>query len=380
MTNIRHTESPPDDNPAAGKAGTSAILSGLLAELKAETARVLRNEAVRELGATVLQKIPVYGDYLEVMQKVRNTVTALETDRRCQRLEAYMLGLSACYEEELSLQSEDFHAVLRRLLQDDESDKTALYTRLTISLSRSDMPRDNRLHFIRLVSELSRSQTEFARAFYLRQTVPLKGYLSTEEAVRELTDREEGMTQRAISALVSRGLLREQRNATLLYEGTDDLGTLMELVYSAEERLPQATGNAAKDTPDVIIIRHIRSAEDLYIVHLSAAMRARGLSVEVVERNSDHRKMKQARCYIFNNRSTVHDRGREQKYINVYVLQHPDADTLKLTHPDRAFDMEEDLFLGTGRLQADAPAQVRKLLDNVAGWVVQVYHENARQS
>ena len=73
----------------------------------------------------------------------------------------------------------------------------------------------------------------FSRAFYLRQTVPLKGYLSTEEAVRELTECEEGMIQRAIiSELVSRGLLREQRKAALLFAVSERGGERAAILYS----------------------------------------------------------------------------------------------------------------------------------------------------
>lgn len=75
---------------------------------------------------------------------------------------------------------EDFLAVIHKLLQDDEDAKVWLYVHLCVALARSTLDRDTRLNYLRITSELTISQIHFARELYLRNGIPLKGYLSTD--------------------------------------------------------------------------------------------------------------------------------------------------------------------------------------------------------
>lgn len=313
------------------------------------------------------------GKATKALRQSYKALVEIENEQRQKRLKVFILGMAQDFPDLPDIPKEDFLAVVRKLLQDDEDAKVWLYVHLCVTLARSTLDPDTRLYYLRMTSELTVSQINFARELYLRNGIPLKGYRSTDAAQSELTSAENGMTLRALSTLSNWGLLRAINglDGRVSYNLTPDMQQLMELLFSPQDLTAEAIGLEAKDTPDVIIVNHIKSVNDLLLTHFRQTLEKKGLSVEVVEKNDNFREMMHARCYITNNfhngKSTY---GQSEEYVNMCVLQHPDDSITKFENPNRKFQVTKDSFWGTGPGQYGGADLLIKELDKMAAYVV----------
>ncbi len=327
--------------------------------------------------ATLIKLIAEETALGKATKAVRQGYTALieiENEERQNRLEDFIMGIAQNFPELPDIPPEDFLAVVRKLLLDDEDAKVWFYVRLCVELARSPLDRDTRLYYLRMASELTVSQIHFARELYLRNRIPLKGYLSTEAAQSDLTSAGNGITLRALSTLGNWGLIKARNvvGDTTVYDLTPDMPQLMELLFSPQRLTAEEIGKEAKDTPDVIIVNHIKSVDDLLLTHFRQALEKKGLSVEVVERNDNFRETKQARCYITNHFHTSESEfGRPKESVCMCVLQHPDDSTTKLKHPNRQFLVPRDSFWGKGAGQYRGADLLIKELDKMAAYIVE---------
>lgn len=74
------------------------------------------------------------------------------------------------------------------------------------------------------------------------------------------------MTLRALSTLSNWGLIKARNvvSDTTVYDLTEDMQQLMNLLFSPPELMPEAIGSEAKDSWDVIIVNHLRSANEQF--------------------------------------------------------------------------------------------------------------------
>lgn len=346
---------------------------GVLTKARDELRAIKGDKRVTTLIKAIAEETTL-GKATKAFRQSYKALTEIENEQRQNRLEDFILGMAQVFPELPEIPPEDFLAVVRKLLQDDEDAKVWLYVHLCVTLARSALDRDTRLYYLRMTSELTVSQIHFARELYLRNGIPLKGYLSTNAAQGELTSAENGMTLRALSTLSNWGLLRAINvlDGGVSYALTPDMKQLMELLFSPQDLTAEEIGKEAKDTPDVIIVNHIKSVNDLLLTHFRQTLEKKGLSVEVVERNSNFREMKSARCYITNHvsngRSTY---GQAEEYVCMCVLQHPDDSTTELKHPNRKFQVTKDSFWGKGSGQYRGADLLIKELDKMAAYVVE---------
>lgn len=350
----------------------TANQSGFVARAKDELGAMMRDKRVATLIKLIAEETAL-GKATKALRQGYRALIEIENEQRQNRLEDFILGMAQEFPELPEIPPEDFLAVVRKLLQDDEDEKVWLYVHLCVTLAKSTLDRDTRLYYLRMTSELTVSQIHFARELYLRNSIPLKGYRSTEAAQSELTSAENGMTLRVLSTLSNWGLLRAINglDGAVSYALTPDMKQLMELLFSTQNLTAEEIGKEEKDTPDVIIINYIKSVKDLFLTHLRQTLEKSGLSVEVVERNSNFREMKSARCYITNNIYTDHSSpGSVKRYVSMYALRHPDNPTTQIQHPDKQFLVAEDTFLGKGPGKDGGADLLIKELDKMAAFIV----------
>ncbi|WP_447864769.1 hypothetical protein [Kluyvera sichuanensis] len=346
---------------------------GVLAKARDELRAIKGDKRVTTLIKAIAEETAL-GKATKAFRQSYKALTEIENEQRQNRLEDFILGMAQVFPELPEIPPEDFLAVVRKLLQDDEDAKVWLYVHLCVTLARSALDRDTRLYYLRMTSELTVSQIHFARELYLRYAIPLKGYLSTNAAQGELTSAENGMTLRALSTLSNWGLLRARNvlDGGVSYELTPDMKQLMELLFSPQDLTAEEIGKEAKDTPDVIIVNHIKSVNDLLLTYFRQTLEKKGLSVEVVERNDNFRETMQARCYITNHFHTGEpESGRPKESVCMCVLQHPDDSTTELKHPNRKFLVARDSFWGKGSGQYRGADLLIKELDKMAAYVVE---------
>lgn len=350
-------------------------------ELKAITDAFSMSGYISKSLWIALKKIPLLGDTLDVLEPLFQGIAAMEKDQRRKRINDYVFGIAHINRGEIDITKEDFLAVLKKLLQDDETAKTEYYARLTVSLAESSLDTGMKIYFLRMVSELTCAQILYAREFVIRKTIPLCGFLTTDEAERDLTSSDSGIDLRGLNTLKNWGLLKEAQEPPKakvsvgpLYDITDDLTVLMSFLFHPDEMKADVINKEAKADSDVIIINHYCSVNDLYVNHLQSVLSKAGLTVSVVERNDNYRKEKTARCYIYNNAMS---KGRSHKeYINIFVLQKPDPNDspINLSSPDRSFEIDREIFMGTGNAAEKDALLLCETLDQVAEYVLKLVH------
>ncbi|EHG8285163.1 hypothetical protein J5259_005357 [Klebsiella oxytoca] len=346
---------------------------GVVAKARDELRAIKGDKRVTMLIKAIAEETAL-GKATKALRQSYRALIEIENEQRQKRLEDFILGMAQEFPELPEIPPEDFLAVVRKLLQDDEDEKVWFYVHLCVMLARSTLDRDTRLYYLRMTSELTVSQIHFARELYLRNGIPLKGYLSTEAAQSELTSAENGMTLRAFSTLSNWGLIKTRNvlDGGAVYDLTPDMPQLMELLFSPQDLTAEEIGKEAKDTPDVIIVNHIKSVNDLLLTHFRQTLEKKGLSVEVVERNSNFRDMKSARCYITNHFSNGKSTyGQSEEYVCMCVLQHPDDSIIELKHPNRKFQVTKDSFWGKGPRQHRGTDLLIKELDKMAAYIVE---------
>lgn len=326
-----------------------------------------------------LKKLPLVGDTLDILEPLFQGVATMEKRQRRQRINDYVLGVARIKRADIDITNEDLLAVLKKLLQDDETAKTEYYVRLTVSLAESSLDKEMKIYFLRMVSELTCAQILYAREFVIRKTIPLCGFLTTDEAERELTSRDSGMALRGLNTLKNWGLLKEiqeppkaKMSVGPLYDITDDLKTLMCFLFHPTDLKAEAINQKAKSESDIIIIKHYHSFDDLYVKYLQSALSKADLTVSVVERNDNYRKEKTARCYICNN--VLVKGAPEKEYINIFVLQEPDPNDspINISPPDRSFSIEKAVFMGEGNAEKKVRLLLCNKLEQVAEYVVKL--------
>ncbi|HBL8851928.1 TPA: hypothetical protein LTW35_004644 [Enterobacter hormaechei] len=350
----------------------TADKTGVLARAKDELMAMKEDKRLATLIKLIVEETAL-GKAAKAFRQGYRALIKLEHEQRQDRLAAFIMGIAKDNAEIPDIPPEDFLAVVHKLLQDDEDAKVWRYVRLCVMLARSTLDPDTRLYYLRMTSELTLAQILFARELYLRNGIPLKGYLSTEAAQSDLTSAENGMTLRALSTLSNWGLIKARNvvGALPIYDLTPDMRQLMELLFSPQDLTAEEIGKEAKDTPDVIIVDHIKPVNDLLLTHFRQTLEKKGLSVEVVERNSNFREMKSARCYITNNYYDKHpSHGAVKHYVAMNALRHPDNSTTQIEHPDKQFLVAKDSFTGRGSGKYRGADLLIQELDKLAAYVV----------
>ncbi|EMX23776.1 hypothetical protein ECP03018671_5516 [Escherichia coli P0301867.1] len=91
----------------------------------------------------------------------------------------------------------------------------------------------------------------------------------------------------------------------------------------------------------------------------------------MVERESNFREMKLARCYITTGLYTKNLPYREVEYVAIHALKHPDNSTADLTFPDRRFKVPKDSFFSKGLGKNSDSNLLIKKFDEIASYIVE---------
>ncbi|MHB3243456.1 hypothetical protein ACYBUH_25290 [Klebsiella pneumoniae] len=331
------------------------------------------NKMLDLIANVASRKIPGVSVVLELRQAYAKIREEIHQDRMLD----FALGLRdlGIDKDNFDLSSECFSAIVTKLLLDDEKRKTEFYIKLTIELARSDLDPDLKIYYINTLSELTGADIDFARKLYIRQTVPLRGYTSLEDAELALTSSKQGITLKSLHKLINHGLLDENRSGDIrakpLYNMTDELKTLISYLFHPDDLVPSAIGDNQKEAFDVIIIDHYKSLDNLYITQIRDTLTNKQISVGIVQHNDDYRLQKTAKLYIYNNAMTHYSGSRSKEYIQVFVLFDPASDTLKLSHSgERSFKIEKENYFGAIRNSADARKALLNTLSSVTDYVV----------
>lgn len=323
----------------------------------------------------IIKKVPIAGDFLEVLSETVAGLADQERAFRQQRLVDYIRGVAQIRRDHLDIQDEDLLIAIRRVIDDDEAGKAEYYARLTVNMVEKNVKQAEKLHFLTMLSELTCSQINYALEFYIRDTIPLCGYPDIDSAVSELVNKNDGRSLRARSILVSWGILHEVQIAAgldgasgVVYRRTEDLDKLVGFLFHEMDRQPNTIDKVQKLAFDVIIVDCMKSTENLYCTYLHKRLEEAGLRVDIVERVSDHQLQKIAKRYVWNNK-LVEMSGGHKEYIQIVTLDTPPSVGGPQSESLRKFELEIDKFnsnFSRGSNMSKSKAELMKILDKVA--------------
>lgn len=356
-------------------------ISRMIDETRAITGSPAARKWVSNTLLAAIKKIPVAGDIVDIGQVIVNGLIEMEHEERRHRLEEFALGLRELKIGEEHIPQEDFLAVIRKLLQDDETAKARYYSQLLIGLGRNQLDQGTRLHYLRMISDLTFFQIEYAKEFVIRRTIPLIGYQTEQHAVQELTARDDAMSRRALSTLVSWGLVKEfpapqkwtsEKNTA--YDLTPEMATLTSILFVATPLNAEMLGLQQKTFSDIIIEQNVSSAGRLYEDYLPAQLRAQhGLSVELVEQGREYRLNRYSTLVIQNRTLTDGSLSTANQNVQVIITQYLRIqETPKVL--DKTFTISSNVFMAIHNKQKNF-APLRQELDKVISGVLQMLQE-----
>lgn len=376
----------PDDNsPFAERRQPSTFMQRAGDELRAVGREGTFTQAFSKLGMLALKSVPGGEAVIELTQVLTNR----ENSERQRRLQCYVLGVvqDEQYSDTVELLEQDVIPVIRKLAADDEAAKTEYYIRLTVALGRTPvntMPADLRYHYIRLVSSLTCYQIEFARQLKIRQTVPVCGTVSFEEAELMLTGQESGMALQAVRTLQNAGLLKERpQKATwkgsppTLYDTTSDFDTLMKLLFHPGDFEPETVGLQRKDVSDIILVGTPRFIDNLYETYLPEALSRADLAVRIVEKNEKHLTTHWAPLYLH---TGLYNEGSKE-FIKLYLTQEGASESTWVNQIENYLNCKFEMRTYT-RNKSSGPREAdffRKEMDRVVSCVLMQLSEMNHQ-
>lgn len=335
------------------------------------------------LALECAKEVPGLNIFVGSGKHLVDALIAKERQERERRLNEYVLGVvqDEKYNENVEFRIEDVIPVIRKMATDDESAKTDYYIRLTLRLGR--MPPDIlsvelRSHFIRLVSELTCYQIEYAREFYIRNSVPLKGYLSLSAASAEYVEQTGGRQLRARSNLLNWGLLSQEQRVPglsgspgVIYKSTQDMETLMTLLFHEDDLKAEIINKIQKEIVDVLVIYEFGGPETEYATYLPQRIKEAGLTVRVVDSNENHLKDIYAwRC--IQNSKGITDTKKIVPMVNVWVHEYG----MHRTRDSLLIEIPEKLFINH-KSDNKLPAELRSSLDKIVDYLVDLHKKHS---
>lgn len=366
---------PQNNNVNEAKNGESTLVinkSKIPRRIQNEVADIYNDKGIREiLGKVVksgLKKMPGVGTVLTLLDEGYQAVMDMEQKQRHARVEDFVTGIAKTLPDQADISAEDFLAVLRKVLQDDEKSKIWFYVRLLVKLGTGTLDRDTRFHLIHLTYNLTFKQIMFSRELYLRKTLELRGYNTREDAELELTSTKNGMTQRAIFTFTNWGLIREDRTGDIrrdpLYILNDEMNTLINLLFDERDLHANVIDKELKDRPDVVILTSIKSDGNLYETELPQALEKQGLKVVILPNNSEHEKETLGGIYVELSTESRQQHYRDEIFTCVGVRITPDKNGDKLVN----VRINQAIFNGSNKLKTSLDplrAQLNKVRDEV---------------
>ncbi|POT56303.1 hypothetical protein C3432_12755 [Citrobacter amalonaticus] len=149
--------------------------------------------------------------------------------------------------------------LIKKFMQDDEDNKTHLYSKLAINISKSDIPDEQRIDFISMLSALTVYDINFMKKVYIYDIFDIKGFKNTAEQLLKITESQEGREIKSINKLYANGLIFEPNKgkaAGQYYKPTEYLKNFILMLFDSQELTPDAIGEHEKNKSDIFFMKN----------------------------------------------------------------------------------------------------------------------------
>ena len=199
------------------------------------------------------------GEFIDGYNDILEAIDGMQSKARGEKIYNFIMGIKEC-NEELDISEEDFLHIVRKLAKDDESSKTKLYSKLTISLSLNEiMNIDDRVYYIDILGSLTYHEIEYARKCYIYNKFDISGYKNKNEQMVSITKNKDGLTLKSLNSLLTNGLLYDPKepgsvmSANPAYKASDKLNVFMPLIFDESDLIPQSIDKSKKQEYTAVI-------------------------------------------------------------------------------------------------------------------------------
>ncbi len=216
----------------------------------------LIKDALAESGVKVAESLPIIGPIAGIIKGLIENSKGLYDAINRQKLYDFYMGIYELDDDkEKYITNESLGIIVRKLLQDDEAEKTKFYSRFIVNVASSEYNGNKRIELIIILSKLTSFELQLARKYYINSKYEIDNSGFIIEQLANLSDTSDGFQLKAIENLKANGLVYESKiNRTLPYEYnivTNVLESLVELIYSTDELKPESI-NAIYDSRESV--------------------------------------------------------------------------------------------------------------------------------
>lgn len=231
-----------------------------------------KNKALLKLFGSVIKDTgkllidPYIGNTSSIIEGlVVNSKSVYDEMNKKKLYELYM-GIEKLDDDtEKTFTRENLAFLIKKIIQDDEINKTHFYSKLAINISKSDIPDEERIDFISTLSNLTAYDIDFMRKLYIHNVFDLKGFNNNAEQLLSITETHAGREIKSINKLYSNGLIFEPNRgkaASQYYQPTEYLNTFITMLFDHQELIPAAINENEKNKSDIFFLQNSEYMSD----------------------------------------------------------------------------------------------------------------------
>lgn len=215
----------------------------------------LIKDAVTEVGIKLAEGLPVVGSAVGVIKGlVENSKNLYDAINRQKLYDFYMGIYELDDDKEKYITKENLAFIIKKLLQDDEEQKSNFYSRLTVNVARSEHSERERIDFISVLSNLSCNDIDMAIRIFVHEKFKIKSYKNTQEQLVNISKTKIGNELKSLNTLMLNGLIYEPvkgKAGIQYYAMTEFMEHFLSLIIDESKLTPESLRLERKDKSDI---------------------------------------------------------------------------------------------------------------------------------
>lgn len=286
----------------------------------------LIKDVVIESGTKIVETVPVIGPAAGLIKGlVENSKNLFDATNK-QKLYDYYMGIYELDDDkEKYITNENLAFIIKKLLQDDEEQKSNFYSRLTVNIARSEYSKQERIDFISVLSKISCSDIDMAVRIFVHEKFNIKTYNNIQEQLVGISKTRIGNELKSLNVLLFNGLIYDPvkgKAGVPHYAMTEFMKQFLYLIIDESKLTPESLSLERKDKVNIFFEQNheYMGAKEMYDERIIKPLKDMEYSVIIMQKMYGQANV-DADMYIAINEEkpfTVGDDGTE--YLSLIML------------------------------------------------------------
>ncbi|MCR1816395.1 hypothetical protein [Aliarcobacter butzleri] len=155
---------------------------------------------------------------------------------------------------------QDYHLLLKKLIQDDDTEKVRFYSNLLKGIIENNIEVDYRKHYILSLSELNSFDINIMRKIYIYDNFEIENIGNKIKQLKNITKSKNPLINSSIGNLVKLGFMTEIDNTL---QPTEILNEFISLIYQDEELKPTSINLICLENAEVYLSNFVSEEEEI---------------------------------------------------------------------------------------------------------------------